>query len=54
MCEIPLLATGAPGSRLVYALLENLIHVVVSVSEGVGVLYEPLFAAGPLDIDLRF
>ena len=34
--------------------LENLIRVVVSVPEGVGVLYEPLFAARPLDIDLRF
>ena len=33
---------------------ENLIRVVVSVPEGVGVLYEPLFAARPLDIDLRF
>ena len=34
--------------------LENPIRVVVSVPEGVGVLYEPLFAARPLDIDLRF
>jgi hypothetical protein len=34
--------------------LENPIRVVVSVPEGVGVLYKPLFAARPLDIDLRF
>lgn len=54
MCGIPSQQPGPQAGASSTLWLENPIRVVVSVPEGVGVLYELLFAARPLDIDLRF